>query len=101
MKHILLVFSLFIFGMAAQAQAARPTLKIFPNPAAEYIAVEDHNDALMHIVVYNVIGRKVKEFDYTKGDRYFIGDLPKGYYLIQFLDRNQRPVAQAQKIEKR
>ena len=101
MKQPLLVviFMLACFALRAQ-NASRPELSVFPNPAIENIAVQDNSDAVGQVVVFNILGKKVKVFDATKGENYYVGDLMKGVYLVQLVGRNKQ-VVKTQKIEKR
>ena len=101
MKKILLSFAFVLVGVALGAQNnSKPDLSVFPNPATEYISVQDKNDAVGFLSVFNLVGKKVKEFEFVKGEQYSIADLPKGMYLVQILDRAKRNLT-TQKIEKR
>ena len=101
MKKILLSFAFVLVGVALGAQNnSKPDLSVFPNPATEYISVQDKNDAVGFLSVFNLVGKKVKEFEFVKGEQYSIADLPKGMYLVQILDRGKRNLT-TQKIEKR
>lgn len=102
MKHLLLLFALVILNLATiNAQnTPKKDLSVFPNPTTEYITVHDQNDAVSRVAVFSLVGRKLKEFDFVKGEHYSIGDLPKGMYLVQMLDR-ERQLLSTQKIEKR
>jgi hypothetical protein len=101
MKQTLLLFAFLVSGYVALAQSASlPDLSVYPNPTTEFISVKDQQDAVGHLAVFNIMGRKVREFEYTKGERYSILDLPKGLYLVQIQDKN-RKVITTQKVEKR
>ena len=101
MKQTLLVFFFLAAAFALRAQSAhRPELSVYPNPTTENIAVQDNADAVGQIVVFNVLGKKVKLFEAAKGENYYVGDLPKGVYMIQLVGRNKQ-VVKTQKIEKR
>lgn len=101
MKQLLLSFAFVLVGTALGAQSnSKPDLSVFPNPATEYISVQDKNDAVGFLAVYNLVGKKVKEFEFVKGEQYYIADLPKGMYLVQILDRSKHNLT-TQKIEKR
>lgn len=64
-------------------------LRVFPNPAVDYIEVT-LNQQVRQVAVYNLVGRRVKSFNYGDGEKYYIGDLPRGMYLVQLLgDRNR------------
>ncbi len=103
MKQTLLVFLLLLGGMALQAQQSspvKPELSVFPNPAIDNISVHDNNDLVAQIIVFNLVGKKVKTFEHLKGEYHYVGDLPKGVYLVQMLDKSKR-ILTTQKIDKR
>ena len=101
MKQILLSFAFVLVGLALSAQSnSKPDLSVFPNPATEFISVQDKNDAVGFLSVFNLVGKKVKEFEFVNGEQYSVADLPKGMYLVQILDRSKRNLT-TQKIEKR
>ncbi len=73
-------------------------LKVFPNPVFDYIQVSE-NEVVNQIVVYNLIGKKLKFFTYEPGERYYVGDLRKGMYLVQLLD-NRKKILTTKRISK-
>jgi hypothetical protein len=115
MKKTLLGILFCIFGLAAQAQFAytgnngdnragrssevTTTIQVFPNPATEYFNVSS-NQQIERITVYNLLGREMKSFTFTDGDRYFIGDLSKGMYLVQMTGKDNRLIS-TQRLSKR
>ncbi len=103
MKQLLLVLVLMLGGFALQAQqsnSVKPELTVYPNPAIDNISVQDNNDAVSQVVVFSLIGKKVKSFEHLKGEYHYVGDLPKGVYLVQMIDKSKR-VLTTQKIDKR
>jgi Secretion system C-terminal sorting domain len=103
MKQLLLVFFLLLGGIALQAQqsnSTKPELSVFPNPAIDNISVYDNNDVVSQIIVFNLVGKKMKTFEHIKGEYHYIGDLPKGVYLVQMIDKSKR-ILTTQKIDKR
>jgi hypothetical protein len=105
MKHTLL-FILFIIccATAGYSQSAKGAgnvdLMIFPNPATEFIAVNDEDEIVTEIVIYNLVGKKVRVFEATPNERFAVGDLPKGMYLVQLIDSNQK-IINTQKVNKK
>ena len=85
--------------MKAQS-SAKIDLTVYPNPTAEFISVQDNNEVVGFLAVYNIVGRRLKEFEFVKGDQYSLLDLPKGMYLVQIQDRSRRIIT-TQKIDKR
>lgn len=101
MKILLPLYIFLLFGLAVQAQnSSKADLSVYPNPTTEYISVNDNNDAVGFIAIFNLVGKKVKEFDFIKGESLFVADLPKGMYLVQIQDRSKK-VMKTQKVDKR
>jgi Secretion system C-terminal sorting domain len=102
MKYLVLLLAFVFCGLAANAQQAgkSPNLSVFPNPATEFIAVQDNNDVVAHVAIFSLVGKKIREFEHQKGERYSVSDLPKGMYLVQLLDRS-KDILTTQKIDKR
>lgn len=113
MRNILLsfVFIVLTIGLYAQNSSnplaanytsqsiSTPTqLQIFPNPAVNYIGVSNSDDA-QQVVVYNLVGRKMKSFSATNGEKYYVGDLKRGMYLVQILGNNNK-VLTTQRVSK-
>ena len=101
MKQTLLIlfFVLAAFALGAQ-NSAKMELAVYPNPVMENITVQDQSDVVGQVLVFNLLGKKVKAFEASKGENYFVGDLPKGVYLVQLLGKNKQTL-KTQKIEKR
>jgi hypothetical protein len=101
MKQTLLLVTLLLAVVALHAQSStHQEISVYPNPAIENIALHDNADAIGQVIVFNILGKKVKEFEASKGEQYYIGGLAKGVYLIQLVGRNKQ-VVKTQKIEKR
>ncbi len=97
MKQLVLCVLFLLSYAAVQAQA---DITVYPNPATEYIEVSDQSDAAGTVNIYNLVGKKLRSFEYIPGHQYFLADLPKGMYLVQILDRSGK-VMTTQKVNKR
>jgi Secretion system C-terminal sorting domain len=75
------------------------SIMVYPNPATEYIALND-NEIVGKIVLINLVGKRVRTFNYHKGEIYNVQDLPDGLYLMQLYDINGR-VLSSTRINKR
>ena len=64
-------------------------LKVFPNPIGDYFQITE-NKVVKKILVYSLVGKKVKAFEYVPGERFYLGDIRKGIYLVQFTDLNNK-----------
>ncbi|MBL7827055.1 MAG: T9SS type A sorting domain-containing protein [Saprospiraceae bacterium] len=103
MKQLLLVFFFLLGGLALSAQQTtnqKPELAVYPNPVIDNFTIHDNNDNVTEVTVFNLIGKKVKSFEHLKGEYHYVGDLPKGVYLVQMLDKSKRIIT-TQKMDKR
>lgn len=108
MKHTLLVIflafsSIALFGQSNSEPVGNvvPTkISIYPNPATNYISV-NKDDSVQEVVVFNLVGKKLKTFlNIKKDEQYDVSDLPNGMYLVQVVDDHKKIVT-TQRISKR
>jgi hypothetical protein len=116
MKHFLPVFLFIFFTSLSIAQSnswnsklgnnpssialSTNSIQVYPNPATSYIGITEV-EGVGKILVFNLVGRKMKQYvDIAKDKRYFVGDLPKGMYLVQMLDQ-QNKVITTRRVSKR
>lgn len=101
-KILLFVFAIFIaFNIQAQNSTNKGTsFTIYPNPTTEFIMIDDYDENLEQIVVYNLVGRKVRTFDTIANKKYSLADLPNGLYLVQLVNNNNK-VLTTQRVKKR
>ncbi|RMF27830.1 MAG: T9SS C-terminal target domain-containing protein [Bacteroidetes bacterium] len=69
--------------------ASPQLLRLYPNPATNYVFLTP-NETVRRMTLYNIIGKRVKEFEVYPGKRYDISDLPGGIYLVSLLDADSR-----------
>jgi len=69
---------------------------VFPNPTSGILCIKDFSEDIIinSIEIYNTLCEKVKSFTATK--TIFIGDLPKGLYLVQI--RSDEEIIYSEKI---
>ncbi|MDO7173272.1 T9SS type A sorting domain-containing protein [Mariniflexile sp. AS56] len=58
-------------------------LKIYPNPAQDFITVESNSVKISSVELYNLIGQKVKSQSVLKDNKLNVSDLSKGMYLLK------------------
>lgn len=113
MKQILLSFFLFftisqMFGQSESSFAfnsVKPTtdgieLTIYPNPFSSYIKVNDREDVVKYVTIYNLLGKKMKQFVAVRDQSYYVSDLPRGMYFVQLIGQKEK-VLKTQRIQKR
>ena len=66
-------------------------LRVFPNPASEYLVVQSEND-MQNIRLLDLNGREIvsKNMENTKEFTLELPDLQNGYYLIEVRDNNKK-----------
>ncbi|MCB9290281.1 MAG: T9SS type A sorting domain-containing protein [Lewinellaceae bacterium] len=114
MKQTLLFLFFFVFALSVTysqtsfsdrlsikplSNKEKVELQIFPNPATDYIGVTK-NDIVEQVMVFNLIGRQMKSFEATDGEKYYVGDLPRGMYLVQLLGADNQIIT-TQRVNKR
>lgn len=105
---LLLLCTSFLYTLTfAQSQqsvnrstlANKVEIQVYPNPVQTHFSI-NNNTQVKDIVVFNLVGKELKRFVYSDNERYFLGDLPKGIYLVQFLDR-QKNILTTRRVNKR
>ena len=112
MKKILLFIVLGFTGFVLNAQTnytGVPSfssnnegvkITIYPNPATDYIKIQDKDNVVTSVVLYNLAGKKIKSFVPESGNSLDVSDLPKGMYLMQFIDKKNNLVS-TQRLSKK
>jgi len=83
-------------NMASISGNNAPT--VYPNPAIDHIMIQDANNEVKFLEVYNVVGRKIEEFT-VNGGKYDVSELPLGMYMVRMLDKNKN-IIRTQRISK-
>ncbi len=107
MKQALLFifFSVFFIGLAhtqvasidaapiAQHQSFKKAkLSIFPNPTTNYFQLTE-TEEVAQILLFNVVGKRMKSFPYMEDEKYHVDELPNGMYLLQFVGHNGKIIS--------
>lgn len=104
LRFTILLFALVLFAFQATAapgpQPRVSKIKIYPNPATEYISLDNAQD-VKEVYIINLVGRKMKVIENVEQNvQYNISDLPNGMYLVQVVDfKNQ--IITTQRLNKR
>ncbi len=89
-KFYLLAFFSWLNLLRGVAQNAQQTpsanqIRLFPNPATEFVILYDETNSVEQLVFFNIVGKQVKQFKVSEGMRYQLGDIPDGIYLVRMV----------------
>ncbi len=79
---------------------SKTAIMVYPNPATEFIGVKDNDERVGEIILFSITGRKVRNFDVVKDEKYYVGDIADGMYLIQIIGKDGRIVT-TQRLNKK
>lgn len=69
-------------------------IEVFPNPAHDYIHLNSKEILTgdCFIRIYNNLGSLVNSYKLSDKDNFYIGDLPSGFYLLEFTNKSYRAI---------
>jgi hypothetical protein len=77
----------------------KPLIKIYPNPAINWVEIQADNSAIEEVTVFDMNGRLLKsEKVYTNSYRLGISHLPSGVYYLKLKSRNTLQVKKIQVV---
>lgn len=100
--HVIVLFLLFTTAISAQSNTpaiGNPALeqnkiieeiKVFPNPAIDYIQISTGAAIIKKIVITNIFGKEVKVFQHYNNAQHDISELKPGLYIIRMLDEKNK-----------
>jgi hypothetical protein len=63
-------------------------VKVFPNPAQNFLVVEHNSLNLQRAIIINAYGQIVNQVTIQNNNKISVADLASGFYFIQFQDKN-------------
>ncbi|WP_456438342.1 T9SS type A sorting domain-containing protein [Psychroserpens sp.] len=75
-------------GLGIDDEKLANSVRLFPNPAGNFISVQSELMAMDKIEIYSVFGKRVKSVDHNF-DYISITDLSKGVYFIKIMSKNR------------
>lgn len=75
-------------------------VQLFPNPSSDYFQLKNMSDNVDRIVLYNIIGRKMREFNAQDGSRYKLAGLPDGVYFAALVN-DQKGILRTLRVHKK
>jgi hypothetical protein len=67
-------------------------VKVFPNPAQDFLVIENNNFDLQTAIITNSVGQIVGQVSIQNNNKIAVNDLASGFYFIQFKNRNDEIV---------
>ncbi|MBI5916203.1 MAG: T9SS type A sorting domain-containing protein [Bacteroidetes bacterium] len=92
-------YNVTIEGLSPVTEVDKSRLRIYPNPVADYLTITK-NTFVKQLWVSNILGKRVRTFDTSFGNKYDVSDLPDGIYLVSMVDAN-RKVVKTVRVSKR
>ena len=86
-------------GLTPITEMDKGRLRIYPNPVTDFLTITK-NTFIKQLWISNVLGKRVRTFDTSFGNKYDISDLPDGIYLVSMVDAN-RKVVKTVRVSKR
>ncbi len=77
-------FGFELLGASSAEDLTEKSVYLFPNPAKDFFQISNPQEVGM-IEIYNLVGRKVKEYNVLPGNQYSVNDLNNGIYLVKLL----------------
>ena len=63
-------------------------INIYPNPSSHMLNIKEDKE-VSDIIIYNLIGKKIRNVKHSPGMSHDISDLERGIYLIRMLNKEQ------------
>ncbi len=75
------------------------SINLYPNPTDDFFQLTNY-DEVASVVIFNVVGSRVKEFNAYQGQKFDISFLNKGMYLVRLVDQ-RKDVIKTLRLNKR
>ena len=104
-KNILFITFLAFFYFSGHAQSQVPSsngqaydqyklteeIKVFPNPAIDYIQISNVI-SVKKIVVFDIIGKEIKSFIHYNNAQHDVSELKSGMYILKMLNEKNKVI---------
>jgi hypothetical protein len=67
-------------------------IKVFPNPAVDYIQISNGSFVVKKIVILNIFSKEVKSFQHYNNAQHDISELKPGLYIIRMVDEKNKVI---------
>lgn len=73
---------------STQFEDINNNITIYPNPSSQSIRIMEDRE-VSEIIIYNLIGKKIKRLNHSPGQSHDISELDRGIYLLRMLNEDQ------------
>ncbi len=87
------------YGISSTQSNPDPTISIFPNPATEFITIEDSDNIVARVTFYNVLGKEIATYEANNRKTFDMMHFQNGIYLVQLKD-NQDQILSTIRVRK-
>ena len=87
------------YGISSNIEPTNPKISIFPNPASDFITIEDAGKIVHRVTFFNVLGKEIKSYDASSTKKFDMMDFQNGIYLVQLKD-NQDQIIRTIRVRK-
>lgn len=87
------------FPTSTEEELETAAISVYPNPTTDMFTLTS-NQVVDRVVVFNVLGKKIRSFNYFDGEYYDISDLADGLYLVSMQNDNGQ-VLKTMRLSKR
>ncbi len=84
---------------SARFDVRKSDIRVFPNPATDYFELTN-SAGVDQLVIYNLLGRQVRNYRVNGGQLYNVSDLPDGLYLVSMVS-NRQGIVRTVRLNKR
>src|SRR5688500_20364330 len=88
-NQVITIRTMLISESTAVKEANDLKLTVFPNPTSDYFQVSE-TPGLKGIEVFNIVGNKIRSFDFAVNRQYYVGDLSDGIYLVRLVSGSKK-----------
>lgn len=74
--------------VTSTSEIDKEVIRIYPNPSSGYFQLSE-TQAIQQLLMYDMLGQKIRQFEVSPDQQYDISGLPAGAYLIQLIGRKQ------------
>ncbi len=88
-----------MYGISSNLDNPSPKITIFPNPASDFITIDDKENVVHRVTFFNVLGKEIVSYDASTQKKFEMMDFQNGIYLVQLKD-NQDQILKTIRVRK-